>query len=145
MGPRPQCYIQSHKVIGPLVSEKTIFEGFYHIWAGRPSWSCDPHPVNKLSFPRPMEAPHEIWLWLAQRFWRRRSLKIVDGQRTDDGACLYYKLTNKPKGSGELNMKDFLFKDRADKSDNTPLHSGRLICDLTGHSTSNPQFRDHLY
>ena len=27
MGPRPQCYIPSHKVIGPLVLEK-IFEGF---------------------------------------------------------------------------------------------------------------------
>ena len=58
-----------------------------------------------------MEAPREIWLRLAQRFWRR-SLKMVDGwttynartdgQRTDDGACLYYKLTNEPKGSGEL-------------------------------------------
>ena len=32
---------------------------------------------------------------------------MVDGQmdgrrRMDDGACLYYKLTNEPKGSGEL-------------------------------------------
>ena len=27
----------------------------------------------------------------------------MDGRRrTDDGACLYYKLTNEPKGSGEL-------------------------------------------
>ena len=29
-------------------------------------------------------------------------MKMVDEQRTDDGACLYYKLTNGPKGSGEL-------------------------------------------
>ena len=28
MGPSPQCYIPSHKVIGPLVLEKNIFEGF---------------------------------------------------------------------------------------------------------------------
>ena len=28
MGPRPQCYIPSHKVIGPLVHEKKIFERF---------------------------------------------------------------------------------------------------------------------
>ena len=60
-----------------------------------------PRPREQNLFPRPMEAPHEIWLWLAQRFWRRRSLKSVDGQ-TDDGPWLYYKLTNEPKGSGEL-------------------------------------------
>ena len=28
MGLSPQCYITSHKVIGPLVLEKQIFEGF---------------------------------------------------------------------------------------------------------------------
>ena len=27
--------------IGPPVPEKKIFEGFYHIWAWRPSSSCD--------------------------------------------------------------------------------------------------------
>ena len=58
--------------------------------------------VNKLLFPHPTKAPYEIWLRLDQRFWRRRSLKIVDGQRTGDGPWLYYKLTNELKGSGEL-------------------------------------------
>ena len=101
MGPRPKCYIASHKVIGPLVLEKKIFKGFYHIWAWRPSCSCDPDPMNKLSFPHPIEAPYQIWLRLAQWFWRR-SLKMVDRQRTDNGPWLYYKLTNEPKGSGEL-------------------------------------------
>ena len=38
------------------------FNGFYHIWAWRPSWSCDPDAVNKLSFPLSKEAPHKIWL-----------------------------------------------------------------------------------
>ena len=28
IGPRPQCYIPSHKLMGPLVLEKKIFEGF---------------------------------------------------------------------------------------------------------------------
>ena len=37
-------------------------EGFYHIWAWRPSWSCDPDATNKLSFPLPKEARHKIWL-----------------------------------------------------------------------------------
>ena len=27
------------------------FKGFYHIWAWRPSWSCDPDAANKLSSP----------------------------------------------------------------------------------------------
>ena len=47
--------------IGPTVLEK-IFKGFYHIWAWRPSWSCDPDAANKISFPLPKEAPHKIWL-----------------------------------------------------------------------------------
>ena len=61
-----------------------------------------PRPPNKLSFPHPMEAAYEIWLWLAQRFLRKRCLQSVDEGRTDDGACLYYKLTHEPKGSGKL-------------------------------------------
>ena len=70
-----------------------------------------PDPVNKLSFPHPTEAPYEIWLWLAQPFWRR-SLKSVDMDdgRTDDRPRLYYKLTNEPKGSGELMILWFIVK-----------------------------------
>ena len=90
---------------------RRFLKGFYHIWAWRPSWSCDPDPANKLLFPHPIEAPCEIWLWLAQRFWRRSCLKSVDGRmtdgRTDDGPWLYYKLTNEPKGSGELKSPNF--------------------------------------
>ena len=40
-----------------------------------------PGPFEQLSFPHPIEAPYEIWLWLAQWFLRRRCLKSVD----DDG------------------------------------------------------------
>ena len=29
------------------VLEKMILKGFYHIWAWRPSWSCDQHHVKK--------------------------------------------------------------------------------------------------
>ena len=43
----PRCYIPSFMKISPPVLEK-IFEGFYHIWAWRPSWSCDEDHVNKL-------------------------------------------------------------------------------------------------
>ena len=62
MGWSPQCYIASFVEICPPVPEKKIFKGFYHIWAWRPSWSCDPHSANEISFPLPEEAPHKIWL-----------------------------------------------------------------------------------
>ena len=42
--------------------EEAILKGFYHIWAWRPSWSCDPDAANKILFPLPKEAPHKIWL-----------------------------------------------------------------------------------
>ena len=42
--------------------EGDFLKGFYHIWALRPSWSCDPDSANKISFPLPKEAPHKIWL-----------------------------------------------------------------------------------
>ena len=51
---------------------------------------------------------HEIWLWLPKRFLRRRCLKSGDDRRrrrTDNRACLYYKLTYEPKGSGELKIE----------------------------------------
>ena len=48
--------------IGQPVLEKKIFSGFYHIWAWRPSWSCDLDFVIKLSSHLPMDAPHKISL-----------------------------------------------------------------------------------
>ena len=52
MGWSPRCYIPSFVVIGLLVLEKKIFEVFYHIWAWRPSWSCDPYGVTPVkNFP----------------------------------------------------------------------------------------------
>ena len=58
-----------------------------------------PEPFEQISFPHPMDAPYEIWLWLAKRFLRRRCLKSVDDRgMTDDRwmteAYLSYKLTN---------------------------------------------------
>ena len=61
------------------------------------SWLCDQDRLNKLSFPHPIEAPYEIWLWLAQWFLRRRCLKSVDDDvRRTTEACLSYKLTSEP-------------------------------------------------
>ena len=56
MGPSPQCYIPGHKVIGPLVMEKKIFEGLLPYMGMTAILVCDPDPVIKLSFPHPTEA-----------------------------------------------------------------------------------------
>ena len=32
------------------LGEEDFFKGFYHIWAWRPSWSCDQHHVIRFSF-----------------------------------------------------------------------------------------------
>ena len=48
VGRSPLCYI--YQVVwksAQKVPEK-IFEGFYHIWAWRPSWSCDLDHLYKL-------------------------------------------------------------------------------------------------
>ena len=80
----------------PAGSGEKILSVFYHIWAWRPSWSCDPDFAIKLSFPLPMDAPHKIWLSSAKRFQRRRCLKLwtTDDGRTDAGPYVYYKITS---------------------------------------------------
>ena len=55
----PQCYIPSFMKSSPPVLEK-IFEGFYHIWAWRQSWSCDQDHVNKFSFPYTCKLSYKI-------------------------------------------------------------------------------------
>ena len=104
MSKSPRFYIPSFEEIGLPVPEKTISEGFYHIWTWRPSWSCDPHAANKISFPLPKEAPHKIWILSAKRFLRGICLSIVNDGRTTDGRTtttdaglwVYYKLTYEP-------------------------------------------------
>ena len=46
-----RCYIPSFLEIDLPVPAKKICEGFFHIWAWRPSWSCDQHHINKFPFP----------------------------------------------------------------------------------------------
>ena len=60
MGPSPQCYIASHKVIGPLVLEK-IFEGVFTIH-GRGSHLNHVTQTPQINFRFP------IPLWLHMKF-----------------------------------------------------------------------------
>ena len=96
----PMLHTKFQEVIG----EEDFFKDFYHIWAWRPSWSCDLDRLKKLLFPLAMKAPYEIWLWLAKQFLRRSNLKSVDERRqtADDGGLLTYKLTSEP---GSLTLR----------------------------------------
>ena len=67
--PMPHTKFQGHQ---PFGSREKCFKGFYHIWTWRPSWLCDINRFNSLSFPYPMEAPHEIWLQSAWWFLRKK-------------------------------------------------------------------------
>ena len=58
------------------------FKGFHHIWAWRPSWSCDPDAANKLSFPLPMEAPHKILALIGQAVLEKMFEIVNDRRRT---------------------------------------------------------------
>ena len=87
--------------IGPPVLEKKIFRGFYHIWAWRPSWSCDQDIAINISMPLPKEAPHKI-----STVSEKKIFEIVDDGRTDAGSWPSYKLTF---GSGELKIQQIFF------------------------------------
>ena len=86
---------------------RRFLKGIYHIWAWRPSWSCDPDAANKISFPLPKEDPPKIWLWSALGFLRIRCLSIVDGRTNTDGPWVYYKLTYEP--SAQVSYKYHIF------------------------------------
>ena len=58
----------------PFGSREEFFM-FYHIWEW---WSCDLDHLNKVSFANPIEAPDGIWLQSAERFLRKRSLKMLN-------------------------------------------------------------------
>ena len=57
MGLRPQCYIPSHKVIGTLVLEKKIFEGFYKYGRGEHLGHVTQTPRTNFRSPIPLR-PH---------------------------------------------------------------------------------------
>ena len=99
MGPRPQCYISSQKVIGPLVLEKKISEGFLPYMGVVAILVMWPRP-HKQTFIPPSQWG-SIWnlALIAPVVWRRRSLKMVDGQRTDHGYTISSPMNLKVKGS----------------------------------------------
>ena len=72
---------QDHRTSG---SGEEDFLGIYHIWAWRPSWSCDLDQLYKHSFALSKEAQRNIGFdW--QSGFRGEKFEIVDGRMGDDG------------------------------------------------------------
>ena len=105
----PHCYIPSHKVIGLLVLEKKISEGFLPYMGMGAILVIWPRP-RKQTF-----VPPSHWgsIWnlalirpavLEKKIFENGGTKDRR-RRTDNGTWLYYKLTNEPKGTGELKMQ----------------------------------------
>ena len=65
-----------HRPFGSREDDFFSYFFFYHIWAWRPSWSCDLDHLIKILFPHLMEATHKIWIQSAKQFLRERNLKI---------------------------------------------------------------------
>ena len=107
MGQSPQCYITtltSHKVIGPLVLEKKIFEWFLPymgVEAILVMWSR-PHEQTFV----PPSHCGSIWNLAfnltGQAVLEKKIFENGGQQRMDERPWLYYKLTNEPNSSGEL-------------------------------------------
>ena len=101
MGPSPQCYIPSHTVIGPLVLEKKIFERFLPYMGVAAILVMWPAPREQTFVTSSRWG--SIWnLVLTGPAVLEKKIFENGGRRTDDWPWPYYKLTNEPKGSGEL-------------------------------------------
>ena len=56
----------------------------------------------------PLSHGGSIWNLNGQAVSTEKTFKESRRRRTDNGACLYYKLTYEPKGSGELKINSSL-------------------------------------
>ena len=107
MGPGPLIYIPGPKVIGPLIPEKKIFKAFLPYMGLAAILVTCPRCSEKIFVPLTLRG--STWnlapigpAVLEKKIFENGGRTDDNGQRTDDGAYLYYKLTNEPKGSGEL-------------------------------------------
>ena len=65
-------------------SRRSHLNGFYHIWAWRPSWISDQNHFSCFLFPRPLEATNEFGYTWPSGF---RGEVVW----TEDGGCPFYK------------------------------------------------------
>ena len=117
-------------------------KGFYNIWAWRPSWSCDLDFLYTHWFPLPIDASYKIWLWLAKRFQRRRSLKLWTDGRTDAGRTPDHghpiSSPCEPNGSGELKTQKNMLIELSCMSTNYRWHNITSTLRIINFQTEQP-------
>ena len=90
---------QDHRTSGSG-AEDFYFKGFVHIWAWRPSRSCDLDHKYKLSFPFPKGDSTYSLALIDQAVSEEKMFEIVNVRRTDAGRTpdqlVSYKLTGEP-------------------------------------------------
>ena len=99
----PQCYIPSFVEISLLVPGYNFFlKGFYHIWAWRPSWSCDPDATNFV--PPTHRGSTQNLALIGQAILEKKMFEHCRRQSHNARPLVYYKLTYEPsaQGSGGL-------------------------------------------
>ena len=52
-------------------------EDFYHIWAWRSCWSCDPTHLYKFSFLFPLKLSYELWFQIALLFLKKKKKQVL--------------------------------------------------------------------
>ena len=86
---------------GDIIFPNGVNGGFLLPW--KPEFSSN-LPQNLMQpFPHPIDATHKIWSRLANWLQRYSSLKVWTTM-DDDGPLVYYKLTLRAFGSGELKI-----------------------------------------
>ena len=62
---------------------------FYHIWAWRPPWSCDPTHLYEFSFTCTNKLSYEIWFQIAE--YRVHTETVKQNSRTFQGHFVFFK------------------------------------------------------
>ena len=77
-------------------------KGFDHIWAWRPSWSCDLDFLYTHWFPLAIDASYKNLALVGQAVSEKKIFEIVDGRTPDHGHPISSPC--EPNGSGELKI-----------------------------------------
>ena len=99
----PNASYQATRSLAFWFWRRRILKGFTIYGRGGHLGHVTQTPRTNFRSPIPLRLHKKFGFDWPSGFWEEDLWKWwTDGQRTDDGAWLYYKLTNEPKGSGDI-------------------------------------------